>query len=244
MLLPCGPPPTAVPAAPQPPTLTDVHKAPDVLDALSGAALGRLLLVLLGHLWCLAAHLAGTCEGAVHLSCKESEPASVRGHAKPALCAWGARHVAGGLRRPDGLTHGESMRSAPRRSKEGVLATGPAFVQTGRPLCSGGCRGRMGARVAQWSYGTPTSRRLGCNQRCSTGSLTVRSAAEHRARCSPQSPLVGWYLQDGAPVGRQADAILRLRDTGAGEAQLGIGAPTRTWKATILKGWAIESCAL
>jgi len=51
------------------PRLTDVHEAAVELDALHGASLGLLLLVLLGHLGRLAAHLARAGEGAVHLTC-------------------------------------------------------------------------------------------------------------------------------------------------------------------------------
>lgn len=51
-------------------TRTDVHEATDVLQPLHGAALGQLLLVLLGDLGGLATHLTGTGQGAVHLTCK------------------------------------------------------------------------------------------------------------------------------------------------------------------------------
>lgn len=55
------------------PARTNVHKAAVVLDALHGAARRLLLLVLLGHLWCLAAHLTGTSQGTVNLTCNQSE---------------------------------------------------------------------------------------------------------------------------------------------------------------------------
>lgn len=53
----------------QTPLRTDVHEAAHVLGALSGAAGGELLLLLLGHLGGLSAHLTGTGQGAVNLTC-------------------------------------------------------------------------------------------------------------------------------------------------------------------------------
>lgn len=52
---------------------TNIHEAAGVLEALHGAARRQLLLVLLVDLGGLAAHLTGTGEGSVDLSCCRSK---------------------------------------------------------------------------------------------------------------------------------------------------------------------------
>lgn len=66
--------PCPLPSTPSPSLLlTNVDESAVVLDALHGTARGLLLLLLLGDLGGLAAHLAGTCEGSVYLACMQRD---------------------------------------------------------------------------------------------------------------------------------------------------------------------------